>query len=292
MSPRRTRETRRYGDREVEVTNADKVLFPEDGLTKRDVLAYVELVADALLAGLRDRPLSMERYVEGLRGEGFFHKHKPAHFPDWVRTTTVPTSKGPMEQVVVDDLATLVLVTNFGCLTPHIPCTTVSRPFHPDALVVDLDPSVEDVEVMRRAGRAVRELLEERGWRSFPRWSGSRGLHVVVPLDGQADAAVVGAVADALAARLVERHPDLFTLAFKKADREGKIYVDVGRNQPGATVVASWALRARPGAPVAMPVTWDEVEATSPRHFTIRTAPERLGLEPWAGFDAARVTAR
>lgn len=291
-------EFRRYDDREVRLTNLDKLLFPDDGITKADLVDYVVRCSGPLLAALRDRPLSMERRIDGLRAGGFFHKHKPEHFPDWVRTTTTPTSKGPMEQVVVDDLPTLVLVTNFGCMTPHVPLSTVSDPEHPDQLVIDLDPNFpldrpglegHDTVVMREAGEIVRDRLEDLDLPSFPRWSGSRGLHVVVPLDGSADHATVTAVAQHVAESLVADYPALFTLAFRKADRGDRIYVDVARNHPGATVVASWAVRARPTAPVAMPIAWDELDHTSPRHFTLRTAPERLDLEPWAGFDEARV---
>jgi bifunctional non-homologous end joining protein LigD len=283
---------RTFGGREVRLTNQEKLLFPDDGITKAMLIEHVVTCAEPLLAALRDRPLSMERRVDGLAGEGFFHKHKPAHFPDWVRTVTLPTSKGAMEQVVVDDLPTLVLVTNFGCMTPHVPVSTVSSGFHPDQLVVDLDPSTDDLAKIREAGHLVRARLEELGLPSYPRWSGSRGIHVVVPLDQSAPQDAVVALGDGIARSLVKHHPDHFTLAFKKADRGDRIYVDVGRNYPGATVVASWAVRARPTAPVAMPVRWDEIDDTSPRHFTIRTAPSRLTVDAWAGFDGDRVDAR
>lgn len=288
---KRSGEVRRYGEREVKVTNLHKVLFPDDGITKGQVLDYVVAVADAMLPGLRDRALSMERWPDGLAGDGFFHKHVPKHFPDWVRTATLPTSQGPMQQVVVDDLAGLVLVTNFGCLTPHVPTATVDRPFHPSELVVDLDPSTDDLDDLRGAAGLVRGLLDEVGLPSFPRWTGSKGIHVVVPLDRSADAEAVFRLATGLAERLVGRHPARFTTAFKKVDRGPRIYVDVGRNLPMATAVASWALRARPGAPVAMPVAWDEVASTGPRHFTLRTAPARVGLEVWPAFEASRAAA-
>jgi bifunctional non-homologous end joining protein LigD len=284
-------EFRRIGGREVRLTNLAKVLFPDDGITKADLIDYVVRCAEPLLHALRDRPLSMERRIDGLRGPGFFHKHRPAHFPDWVRDVEVPTSKGPMTQVVVDDVETLALVTNFGCMTPHVPTVTVSDPHHPDQLVIDLDPSTDDLPRMREAAHLVRELLEEMDLPPFARWSGSRGIHVVVPLDRTADHGVVVPLGQRLAETLAERYPALFTVAFHKVDRGDRIYVDVGRNGPGATVVASWAVRARPGAPVAMPVDWDEVDDTSPQHFTLRTAPERLGLDPWAGFEGARVDA-
>jgi bifunctional non-homologous end joining protein LigD len=282
---------RTYGGREVALTNLDKVLFPEDGLTKGDVIDGVVALADGLLPALRDRPLSMERFPDGIGQPGFFHKHLPKHFPDWVRTVEVPTSRGPTRHVVVDDVATLALVTNFGCLVLHVPTARADRPDHPDQLVVDLDPSVDDLAALRVAGHRVRALLAERGMPSFPRWSGSRGLHVVVPLDRAAPAEVVGARSVLVAEALAGRHPEMFTTAFKKADRGDRIYVDVGRNFPSATVVASWSLRARPGAPVAMPIAWEELDATSPRQFTLRTAPERLAVDAWAGFDAARVDA-
>lgn len=283
-------EYRTYGGREVRLTNLHKVLFPADAITKAELIDYVVTCSEPLLAALRDRPLSMERRPDGLQGDGFFHKHKPAHFPDWVRTTLTPTSKGPMEQVVVDDLPALVLVTNFGCLTPHVPLSTIGQA--PDQLVVDLDPSIDDLGQVREAAHLVRARLEAFGLPSFARWSGSRGIHVVVPLDRSAPSEQVSALADAVAADLVLHHPALFTLEFRKALRGDRIYVDVGRNHPGATVVASWAVRARPTAPVAMPVGWDEVDHTGPRSFTVRSAPARLALDPWPGFDAARVPGR
>lgn len=284
----RTRETRTFGGHPVDLTNVAKVWFPDDGITKGEVLEYVIAASEPLLGALRDRPLSMERAVDGLGGGVFFHKHVPKHFPPWVRRATTPTSRGPMEQVVVDDLATLVLVTNFGCLTAHVPTGTLSGGGRPDTLVVDLDPSVEDVPALRRAARAVRDLVAERGGAAFPRWSGSRGVHLVVPLRAGVEAGVAVRAGEALAAALVARHPEAFTTAFHKVDRGGRIYVDVGRNLPGATVVASWSVRARPGAPVAMPIAWDELDETGPRSFTVRTAPGRLGSDPWPGFEAAR----
>jgi bifunctional non-homologous end joining protein LigD len=280
------------GDREVKLSHLDKLLFPDDGIRKRDLVDYVIAVSEPLLAALRDRPLSMERRPDGLAGEGFFHRHRPPHFPEWVRTTETPTSRGKMKQVVVDDLATLVLVTNFGCLTPHVPPIRLDRPTNPDQLVVDLDPSVEDLGKVKEAAHRMRELLAEEGLPSFPRWSGSRGVHLVVPLDRSAGQDVVGARAARLAEQAAERHPELLTAAFAKADRGDRIYVDMARNDPLATCCASWSVRARPGAPVAMPIRWEELDETSPRHWTIRTAPERLGMDVWAGFEEARVAVR
>jgi bifunctional non-homologous end joining protein LigD len=286
----RTVETRRYGGRDVALTNLSKVLFPADGITKRDVIAHVEACAAPLLDAVRSRALSMERRVDGLAGPGFFHKHVPKHFPDWIASAETPTSRGPMRQVVIEDLAGLVLVTNFGCLTPHVPTTRVDRPFHPTELIVDLDPpdADEDVPRLRRAALQVRAALAARGLPAFPRWTGSRGVHVVVPSDGSADSRQVAALAEHLARALVAEHPALFTTAFAKVDRGGRIYLDMGRNWPMATCVASFAIRPRPGAPLAMPVSWDELDETGPRTFTIRDGPARVARDAWAGFDAAR----
>jgi DNA ligase D-like protein (predicted polymerase) len=172
---------RRFGDREVRLTSLDKVMFPEAGLTKGDLIDYVVRCAEPLLAALRNRPLTMERRVNGLRDDGFIQKHKPEHFPDWVHTVEVATSKGPIQQVVVDDLPTLVLVTNFGCLTLHVPPGLGGDLEHPDSLVLDLDPSTDDTPRMRQAGHRVRGLLDELGLPAYARWSGSSGLHVLVP---------------------------------------------------------------------------------------------------------------
>jgi bifunctional non-homologous end joining protein LigD len=284
----KTAEIRRYGERDVKLTNLGKVLFPADGITKADLIAHVVACQAPLLAALRRRPLSMERRVDGLNGPGFFHKHLPAHFPEWVHAAETPTSRGPMRQVVVDDLATLVLVTNFGCLTPHVPTATVDRPHHPDHLVVDLDPpdTGADVGRIREAARLTRAALGDLP--AFPRWTGSRGLHVVVPLDGTADGEAVAQYARRLAHDLVRSHPSLFTVEFAKVDRKDRIYVDVGRNQPLATCAVSYAVRPRPRAPIVAPITWDELDHTGPTTFTLRDAPARLAADPWRGYEAAR----
>lgn len=287
----RTVEIRRFGDRDVRLTNLAKVLFPDDGITKAMVIEHVIACQEPLLAALRRRPLSMERRVDGLGGPGFFQKHLPEHFPAWVHTVDVATSKGPMRQVVVDDLATLVHVTNFGGLTLHVPTTTVERPLHPDQLVIDLDPAKAgtDVTRLRDAAHLVREALEAMDLPAFARWTGSRGVHVVVPLDGSASHEVVGDVAQRVADGLVGRYPSLFTLAFAKAERGDRFYVDIARNHPMATCVAPFTIRPRPGAPLVMPVTWDELEDTGPTSFTIRDGPTRVAADPWSGFEASRV---
>jgi bifunctional non-homologous end joining protein LigD len=232
----------------------------------------------------------MERRVDGLRGDGFFHKHHPAHFPDWVATTQTPTGKGPMRQVVVDDLATLVLVTNFGGLTLHVPTCTVDHPFHPDQLVVDLDPPPDaPLDRIREAALLVRAALRERDLPAFARWTGSKGVHVVVPLDGTATQDAVVATSVALADDLVARHPALLTVAFAKAERGERIYVDVGRNFPTATCVAPFTIRPLPGAPIVTPITWDELEHTGPTSFTIRDGAARLAADAWSDFRSSEV---
>ncbi len=267
------------------------MLFPDDGITKADVIEHVLRCREPLLQALRRRPLSMERRVDGLQGEGFFHKHLPSHFPDWVTTTEIPTSKGPMRQVVVDDLATLVLVSNFGGLTLHVPTTTIDRPFHPDQLVVDLDPAPDtEVGTIREAARIVGDALLALDLPPYVRWTGSRGVHVVVPLDGMATQDVVVEVSERFANALVQQHPSVFTVAFAKADRGDRIYVDVGRNYPGATCVVPFTIRPLPGAPLVMPVTWDELEHTVPTSFTIRDGAARVAVDPWPDFEAARVS--
>jgi bifunctional non-homologous end joining protein LigD len=289
--PSRTAEIRRYGERDVRLTNLGKVLFPDDGITKADVIDHVVRCQEPLLRALRRRPLSMERRVDGLRGDGFFHKRVPSHFPEWVTTTETPTSKGPMRQVVVDDLATLVLVTNFGGLTLHVPTCTIDRPSHPDHLVIDLDPPPDiGVERLREAARIVRVALEAAKLPAYARWTGSRGVHVVVPLDGTASQDMVVRWSIHFADRLVEQHASHFTVAFAKADRGDLIYVDVGRNFPGATCVVPFTIRPYRGAPLVMPVTWDELEHTGPRSFTLREGASRLTADPWPGFEESRAS--
>jgi bifunctional non-homologous end joining protein LigD len=270
----------------VEITKPDKVLFPDDGVTKADLAGYYADVADAMLPYLADRPVNMQRFPDGIAKSSFYEKKVPSHFPDWVRTVEVQTADGPQRQVVVDDRRSLVYLAQQACITPHTWLSRAADLDHPDQLILDLDPSDDDLAKVRRATRLVGEALEDLGLTTYLKTTGSRGYHVVVPLrpgDGFDD---VRAFARAVAERLVDREPDLVTLEARKAKRGDRVLIDVMRNGYGQTAVPPYAVRARPGAPVSAPIAWDELSRVAPGDVTIGTLRRRLSAvdDPWAGM--------
>lgn len=260
------------------ISHPDKVLFPDDGITKGELAAYYEMIAPFMLPHLVGRPVTMERYNQGIGAEGFFQKSVTRGFPAWLERVEVPKKGGTVHHPVVTDLRSLLWLANQNCITPHVWASRVPHLLHPDICVFDLDPSEDDPPRLRDAACAVRDLLAALGLVSWVKTSGSKGFHVAVPLDGRADAGQVSGFAHEAGRRLVERHSDLFTMEFSKADRGGRIYLDTGRNHPPATFAAAYAVRARPGAPVSAPCTWEELEslAVTPRTLTLRSMAARV----------------
>lgn len=255
---------------EVTVTHPDKVLFPRDGLTKGDVIAYYRTVAGAMVPYLRGHPLAMLRFNQGIDGERFFHKHTPEYFPEFIGRAPVETSKRTTMMPVVQNRDALLYIANHNCIEFHVLPVRADDLWHPDRLIFDLDPSVDDFDAVKEAARWVGGLLEELGLVPFVMTSGSRGLHIWVPLKGSATTQDVGAFVEDVADILVGRHPDVLTTEFSKQDRGDRIYLDVGRNAPGQHAVTPYSLRARDGAPVATPIRWEtlhdpELEPTSYR---------------------------
>ena len=289
----------------VQLTHPDKVLFPADGITKRDLARYYADVAGQMLPWLRDRPITMVRYPDGLGGPRFFQKNASAYFPDWIRRVVVGKEGGQVEHVICDKPATLVYLANQACIEIHEFTSRADKLDAPDQMVFDFDPpdgaAFADV---RRAALWARDLLDgELGLTSFVRTTGGRGLHVHVPLNRRADFDAVRDFTHRVAQVLARRYPDAITAEQRKDKRGQRIYADVMRNAYAQTVVASYGVRARPGAHVATPLDWAEVEdeKLAPGRFTMATVRARLaGRDPWAGFarsgqglsEAARQLAR
>jgi bifunctional non-homologous end joining protein LigD len=277
----------------VRLSNPGKVLFPADGITKEDLAGYYADVAGRMLPWLRDRPITMMRYPDGLDGQRIVQKNVPAYFPDWIRRVQVGKEGGVVEQAVCDKPATLVYLANQACIEVHALTSRADRLDAPDQLVFDFDPpDTEHFGQVRRAALWARDLLDELGLASYVRTTGGRGLHVHVALDRRAGFDVVLDFTHRAADVLAHRHPDVITTEQRKDKRGERIYADVMRNAYAQTVVACYAVRARPGAHVATPLSWPEVEDTGlePGHFTISTVPARLAGtdDPWAGFTRAR----
>lgn len=272
------------GGRTVELNRPEKVLFPDDGITKADVADYYHRVARRMLPHLRHRPLMLERHPDGLDGPGFMQKDTPDHVPDWVHRVELPKEGGTVTYTVCDDTATLLHLAGQACITPHRFLSRADRPDHPDRLVFDLDPTGDDFAPVRQAALWLRELLEDRlGLPTLVMTTGSRGLHVLVPLDGHAPFDDVRDFARDVAELLAARRPDELTTAPRKSGRRGRLYLDIQRNAYAQTSVTPYALRARPGAPVAAPLSWDDVhdpELTA-RRWTLSTVDQLLKTDPW-----------
>jgi bifunctional non-homologous end joining protein LigD len=267
------------------ITHPEKVLFPEDRITKGELAAYYEAIAPAMLPHLRDRPVTMERYHRGIGQPGFFQKNVSKGYPDWLQRIEVPKKGGTVHYPLVTDARSLLWLANQNSITPHVWTSRVPRLYRPDLCVFDLDPLADDPQILRAAALALRDLLRELKLPSWVKTSGSKGFHVAVPLDGTSDFGEVATFAHSVGALLVSRDPVHLTQEFSKADRGGRILVDTGRNGPGATFAAAYAVRPRTGAPVSAPCTWDEVEGgdAGPRTFTLRAMRRRIADvgDPW-----------
>jgi bifunctional non-homologous end joining protein LigD len=267
------------------ITHPEKLLFPDDGITKGDVAAYYESIAPLMIPHIRARPITMERYPSGIGEKGFFHKDVSKGFPDWLERVEIPKKGGTVHHPLVGDTQSLLWLANQNCITPHVWPSRAPKLFYPDVCVFDLDPLEDEPEVMRSAALRLRDLLGELGLRSWVKTSGSKGFHIVVPLDGTARFPEVARFGHAVGTALVSRDPEHLTQEFSKADRGGRIYVDTGRNGYSATFAAAYAVRAKPGAPVSAPCTWQEIERGEvlPQTFTLRTMAARVAVagEAW-----------
>jgi bifunctional non-homologous end joining protein LigD len=268
------------------ITHPNKVLFPDDGITKGELAAYYEALAPVMLPHLSGRPVTMERYPAGIGEKGFWQKDVSKGFPDWLQRVEVPKKDGVVHHPVVTDTRSLLWVTNQNTITQHVWTSRIPDLQYPDVCVFDLDPSREDVPAVRRAAIELRDLLAELGLPCWIKTTGSKGFHILVPLDGKTPMGRAARFAGAVGTTFVSRAPDRLTQEFSKADRDGRIYVDTGRNGYSATFAAAYTVRARTGAPVSAPCTWEEVEhgEVAPDTFTLRNMAERVAAvgDVWA----------
>jgi bifunctional non-homologous end joining protein LigD len=275
--------------REVTVTNPDKILFPEAGLTKLDLVHYYLEVAEGALRGAGGRPCVLVRYPHGIGGEFFFQKRAPDNRPDWVHATEVRFPSGRTAcEVVPRHASDLAWMANLGCIELHPHPVRAGDLDHPDELRVDLDP-VPGVEwpQIRQVAQVTREVLHEHGLVGWPKTSGSRGIHVLVRIEPRWTFDQVRRAALALAREVERRAPGLATSAWWKEQRQG-VFVDYNQNAKDRTVASAWSVRPKPDARVSTPVTWDELPHCNPADFTLLTVPSRLKAvgDPHAGIDA------
>jgi bifunctional non-homologous end joining protein LigD len=260
------------------ITHPEKVLFPDEGITKGELAAYYEAIAPVMLPHIRGRPVTMERYPAGIGAKGFLHKDVSKGFPTWLKRVEAPKKGGVVHYPLASDRRSLLWLVNQNTITPHVWTSRAPTLYRPDVCVFDLDPSDEAPDILRAAALELRDLLHELGLPSWVKTSGSKGFHIVVPLDGKAGFGEVAGFAHAVGSVLVQRRPQHLTQQFSKVDRGGRILVDTGRNGYGATFAAVYAVRAKPGAPVSAPCHWEEIERgdVEPRTFTLRTMADRV----------------
>lgn len=261
------------------ITHPEKILFPADGITKGELASYYEMIAPVMLPHLRRRPITMERYHRGIAAPGFFQKDVSKGFPEWLERVEVPKHGGTVHHPIANDTRSLLWLANQNSITIHVWPSRTPNLYNPDICIFDFDPSRDDeLEPLRTAALNLRDLLTELGLPSWIKTSGSKGFHIAVPLDGKSDFGEVARFAHVVGKVLVKRDPENLTQEFSKVDRGGRILVDTGRNGYSATFAAAYTVRARPGAPVSAPVTWEELERgeVGPRTFTLRTMAQRV----------------
>ncbi len=274
----------------VNLSNTGKVLFPDDGITKGELIEYYGSVADHMLPYLRDHPIAMARFPDGISKQRIFQKNPADYYPGWVTSVEVKKQGGTLRQVVCDKAATLVYLANQACIEFHVFLSRVDSLEYPDQVVVDFDPeSADDFPAARRCALWLRDLLEsELNLTCYVKTTGGKGLHVHLPLNRREDFEEARGFARDAANVLATRHPDVVTTEQRKDARGGRVYADIMRDSYAQTVVAPYSVRGRPGAHVATPLQWAEVEdpGLSPARFTLRNVGDRLSGtdDPWAGM--------
>jgi bifunctional non-homologous end joining protein LigD len=262
----------------ITITHPDKILFPDSGITKGELAAYYEMIAPVMVPHMRARPVTMERYHRGIGAPGFFQKDVSKGFPEWLQRVEVAKKGGTVHHPIVTDTRSLLWLANQNCITPHVWTSRAPELFYPDICVFDLDPSEDNPAQLKAATFQLRDFLAELGLPAWLKTSGSKGFHIVVPLDGKANMGEVAGFAHTVGTMLVRRDPENLTQEFHKVDRGRRILVDTGRNGYSATFAAAYAVRAKPGAPVSAPCTWDELQRgdAGPQSFTLRTMAGRI----------------
>ena len=276
----------------VTITHPEKVLFPDAGVTKGELAAYYEMIAPHMLPHIVGRPVTLERFPRGIGEKGIFQKNVVKGFPDWLERIEVAKKDGTVHHPVVRDARGLVWLANQNSITPHVWTSRAPKIMYPDICIFDLDPSDDDQGRLRDAALLLRDQLAELGLQSWVKTSGSKGLHIGVPLNGKATYDKVARFAHGVGERVVERDPKNLTREFYKADRGKRVLVDTGRNEYSATFAAAYAVRPRAGAPVSAPCTWDEIERgkVTPRTFDVRNMKARVAAvgDLWAPLLASR----
>lgn len=274
--------------RSVENPYSDKIYFPVSGITKGDLIRYYEEIADYMLPYLQDRPLTMHRFPNGITKEGFYQKNASDYFPDWIKTEKIKKEDGWVKHVICNSKDTLCYLAAQGTITFHVTLSKIDKLNYPDKLILDLDPSGQNFDSVVNGAQILRRLLEEElKLSTYAMLTGSNGLHLLVPLVRVENFDEVRGFAKRVAAYLAKLYPDDFTIEMRKDQRRGRLFLDYLRNSYAQTAVCPFSVRAFEGAPVAVPIAWDELaEMSNSRAFNIHTIFDRLKEKsnPWKNF--------
>lgn len=272
----------------LDISNPDRLIFPEQGITKAEVADYYRLVGPSMLPYVAGRALTVERYPKGLSGKGFMQKNAPNHYPNGlIERHEVPREGGGTTVYpVLSSVEGLIFFANLGVITFHVPPSRVDDWAKPDWIIWDLDPPEGRVGLVREAAKVLRDDLRQLGMETLPMTSGSKGYHLRTKVDPPVEWETTARIARGTAALAAAKEPDLMTLEFRKSERGERVFIDWLRNAPYSTSVAPWSLRARSGAPVATPITWDEVGDVAPDGVRLPEVADRLGSDPWSGMSA------
>lgn len=273
-----------------EIPNPEKLMFPGDGITKAALASYYARIAPIMLPLIKRRPLTIQRFPDGIDHDGFFQKHRPDHYPGWILSERMPKENGMVDYLLANSADTLVYLVGQGMVTAHIGLSTVDEPDRPDRMVFDLDPAPgAGFASVRFAAMQLQKLLKRLNLAAFPQTTGSRGIHIIVPIRRELHFDDVRTFALQIARQLADQYPDRLTVAQRKKERRGRLYVDVMRNAYGQTMVAPYAVRAIKGAPVATPLDWAELgRLGGARRYSIRNMFRRLGQKDCPWHDLAR----
>ena len=285
----------KIGNRSISLSNLDKIWFPKSKISKGEIVNYYYQVADYMIDHIKNHPLTLQRFPEGITGEAFYQKNAGAYFPPWIKT--IPVEKeggGTVNYVIGNNPATLVYLANQGAITLHSWLSKIDKLHVPDRMIFDLDPSKNDFTSVRKAALLIKEIFDDMNMPCFVMTTGSRGLHVYIPLKRVHTFDYVSEFAYAIAQKMIELSPGQFTLEIRKAKRKGKIFIDTLRNRYSATAVAPYAVRPREKAPVAAPLFWPELSDSklTPQKFTIKNILTRLKSDgdPWHNIDSYAVS--
>jgi len=272
----------------VKITHPDKILFPESGISKKELIDYYLAVGEFFLGYSKDRPVSMQRFPNGIGKPGFFQKKAGDYFPDWIPTLDVPKEAGTVRMVLINNKATLAYLTNQDVITHHLWLSRADQLRVPDHFIFDLDPPKGNFELVREAALYLHDFLPNLGLVPFVKTTGSKGLHVVIPVKREFEFDQTRQLARRIGEEMARQFPEKFTVDIRKEDRKGRLFMDYLRNGYAQTAVGPYSVRAKEGAPVAMPISWEEVKdpALYSQKYNIRNAMDKLNSEPdpWEEF--------